>query len=844
VPHGTLLALFHFLGRMAMDHPLTVIVDDAHHADPASLRLLSYLGRRLRSLPVLLAISRRTDTGARIPQLDEIAAQPLCYSLRPRLLSDEGVTQLLRHITGSGDDKEIPPAYVAVASGNPLLGTTLFTALGCGDWPSATAHPAGMDSRHVAVLREQVRRVLRGQSATTYAAMQAMAVLGEGAPLQAYARLAGLDTPVFVQAVLTLGSAGLVSATPGGRNWSFTHRLVRDAVLADIPPEQRAQRHRHSARLLLDNGASAKRVAEHLRMARAPVTDGWLVAVLREAAREALLYNDPRRAIDLLKLCVSEECDPAADAEILFELGMAQAGVDVDASIRHLRLAADHLKDPHLQLTALTTVADGMFRVSRAMKALCPQVAHRGGADDDSDEPAMLREALRLLNSTSDAQSLRAAADECHLLDLPGDTPGERALLATRAAISVARARRIPEARAAARRVITRGMPAYDSFTFVLCAATALMYADRPDEAERVFAQVGEADQGPHGPFPPLVGIYAEASRRRGALQEALAATDLVLDHVPQEEAQHSTVLPAAVRVHTLLDQGDVAGAAATAARGFLLLPGARSWQWGEYLCAQGRLRLDQGDPQAALGNLRECGRNIGEWGSNPASSFWWFWAGKAHLALGDTVGARDRAEEAVAVARAADLPCALGMGLELLAATHGDRAAELSLLEEAKAALETSAAPLELTRVRVAYGSALYAAGHTKDARSVLRPALETAYELGAQGLYRQAHQALLATGARPRRPMLSGLGSLTPSESQVARQAAAGLSNLEIAALLFVTQRTVELHLTAVYRKLGLSGRRELSTVFDEAPAEGLARRHGRGGWAGARAASGPRR
>ncbi|WSQ06566.1 AAA family ATPase [Streptomyces sp. NBC_01231] len=847
VPHGTLLALYHVLCRMAMDHPLTVIVDDAHHADPASLRLLSYLGRRLHGLPVLLAISRCTDTGTHIPQLDEIAAQPQCHSLRPRLLSNAGVTQLLRHITGSGDDKEIPPVYLTVASGNPLLSSTLFTALRPDNWPSATAGPSDIDSRHVALLREQVLRVLRRQAATTCAAVQAMAVLGEGAPPQTYARLAGLDTPVFVQAVLTLASAGLVSATPSGRNWSFAHGLVRDAVLADIPPEQRAERHRHSARLLLDNGASAKCVAEHLRMAPAPVTDSWLVAVLREAAREALLYNDPRRAIDLLKLCVSEDTDPASDAEILFELGMAEAAVDVHASVRHLRLAADHLKNPQLELTALTTVADGMFRVPRSMQTLCPQTAHRLSAADDSNEPAMLREALRLLDLTKDARSLLSAADECRYLDLPGETPGERAVLAMQAVISVAWARRIPEARAAARRVITDGMAAYDSFTFLLTAATALLFADRPDEAERVFAHVGDTAPHPDGPLPPLVGIRAETSRRLGALEEALATTEIVLARVPEEKAHQSTALPAAVRVHTLLDQGDVAGAAAMVSRGFLRMPGGRTWQWDAYLCARGRLRLDQGDPEGALRNLRECGKDMRGWGSNPALSSWWFWAGKAHLALGDTERARAHAEEAVADARAAELPRALGMGLELLAAAHGDRGAELSLLEEAETALETSAAPLELTRVRVAYGSALHRAGHTKDARSMLRRALEAAYELGARGLYQEAHQALLATGARPRRPMLSGLGSLTPSEMQVAQQAAAGLSNLEISALLFVTQRTVELHLTSVYRKLGLSGRRQLHTALDGAPSERVARQRGRGssvGPAGARPAPRPRR
>ena len=77
-----------------------------------------------------------------------------------------------------------------------------------------------------------------------------------------------------------------------------------------------------------------------------------------------------------------------------------------------------------------------------------------------------------------------------------------------------------------------------------------------------------------------------------------------------------------------------------------------------------------------------------------------------------------------------------------------------------------------------------------------------------------------MLATGARPRRIALSGVESLTPSERRVAEFAASGPTNREIAQALFVTQRTIEVHLTSIYRKLGISSRSQLATALADSP------------------------
>ncbi len=129
------------------------------------------------------------------------------------------------------------------------------------------------------------------------------------------------------------------------------------------------------------------------------------------------------------------------------------------------------------------------------------------------------------------------------------------------------------------------------------------------------------------------------------------------------------------------------------------------------------------------------------------------------------------------------------------------------------------SPARLEHAKARTELGAALRRANRRSEAREHLRQALELATLCGAASLAAHAETELLATGARPRRVALSGVASLTPSERRVAEMAARGPSNREIAQTLFVTQRTVEVHLTSIYRKLAISSRSQLASAFGDA-------------------------
>jgi DNA-binding NarL/FixJ family response regulator len=143
-----------------------------------------------------------------------------------------------------------------------------------------------------------------------------------------------------------------------------------------------------------------------------------------------------------------------------------------------------------------------------------------------------------------------------------------------------------------------------------------------------------------------------------------------------------------------------------------------------------------------------------------------------------------------------------------------------LELLKEAVEVLSGSPAKLEHAKARTEFGAALRRANRRSQAREQLRQAVELATICGAASLAERAERELLATGARPRRIALSGVDSLTPSERRVAELAATGPTNREIAQTLFVTQRTVEVHLTSIYRKLGISSRSQLAAALGVSP------------------------
>jgi DNA-binding NarL/FixJ family response regulator len=201
----------------------------------------------------------------------------------------------------------------------------------------------------------------------------------------------------------------------------------------------------------------------------------------------------------------------------------------------------------------------------------------------------------------------------------------------------------------------------------------------------------------------------------------------------------------------------------------------------------------------------------------NPAVLAWRSHVALAELGLGRREEAQELAREEVELARAWGAPRAIAVALRTRGLAEGGSEG-IETLRESLSVLESSSAKLERARTMVELGAALRRANARVEARELLKEGLDLAVRSGAQPLVGRAEEELAATGARPRRRLISGVESLTASERRVARFAAEGLSNKDIAQTLFVTTKTVEVHLSNVYRKLGIGSRSELPQALGE--------------------------
>jgi DNA-binding CsgD family transcriptional regulator len=229
-------------------------------------------------------------------------------------------------------------------------------------------------------------------------------------------------------------------------------------------------------------------------------------------------------------------------------------------------------------------------------------------------------------------------------------------------------------------------------------------------------------------------------------------------------------------------------------------------------LDTRARLRLAQGRAREALDALRECARLLEVWKiRSPGRIPWRASAALALTSLGEPDEATRIALEEIELARRFELPRELGIALRAAGLVEGgDRGIEL--LAEAAQVLEASPAVLEHARALADLGAALRRRGQRSNAREPLRRALDLAHRCGATALADRARTELVATGARPRRAVVTGVDALTASERRVAEMAAEGLTNRQIAQALFVTEKTIEWHLGQAYRKLDIGSRSEL--------------------------------
>jgi len=228
------------------------------------------------------------------------------------------------------------------------------------------------------------------------------------------------------------------------------------------------------------------------------------------------------------------------------------------------------------------------------------------------------------------------------------------------------------------------------------------------------------------------------------------------------------------------------------------------------------------GDHEGALASAKSLGALLARLDvDSPTWAAWRSVAIEPLRALGRLDEARALARENVALCERAEVPDLLGEALRLLGETTADPSEGFAALERAVKVLADAEGRLTEGLARLSLGSALRRAGQRSRAREELLAGRALVAACGAAPLVEHAEAELAAAGSRTTRLDVTGAGALTASELRIAGLAAQGMSNTEIGRMLFVSHKTVETHLSRVYRKLGIDGRAGLAAAL-AAPGE----------------------
>jgi len=836
VPHGDVVgglldpsfAILHGLywlcANLARRFPLLLCIDDVHWADQASLRFLHYLARRLEELPIAaVAAARPAQSADGSPLLAALAADMPAEVVILPPLSEQAVAELVRLALGT----EVAPAFAAACheatGGVPFLVSELISAIaGQGIEPSAPACSRVAALAPPAVAHSVVQRLSRLSAAARRLA-SAAAVLGE-ADLRLAAGLANVDPGAAAHAADELAAAGILEGT---RPLRFVHPMVRGAVEANLTAGERAGLHAAAARRLAGEGATPDRVAAHLLLTD-PAGDDWVVDSLLPAARTAIANGAPDSAVAYLRRALAEPPSSRLCPEVLLELGFAESYAGDPQVMAHLERALDTAAGATAQVSATLALGRMLQVAGRVQESLEVFDRTRARLGTTERRAAFTLEGAALGAALLDAETADDAAQRIDRLrrqaeeeaDVP---PSVFGMLAFAAALSNEPAETTERLALRALDKAPKVLPeAVDRPPFFYHACIALTFAERYAGALTRFDEA-LADARRLGSLPHVLGLScyrALGHLRVGNLADAEADARVALETGPRLPGVHAAVA-LAVLVETLAERGEFEAAEAAEERYRLaeqfptLLHGAAA------LAARGRLRLAELRPAAALGDLLAAGDLLGRLRSpSPTAAPWRSDAALAHLALGAPAEARALTAEEVALAQACHGPRALGMALRAAGLAEGGRRG-IELLRQAERVLEGSGARLEHARAMTDLGAALRRAGSRAEGREILRPALDLAHRCGALALTERARTELIAAGGRPRRLVVSGLDSLTPSERRVAQLAAAGLSNHDIAQNLFITARTVEGHLTHAYQKLAVTSRDQLPAALAPSPA-----------------------
>ena len=828
------LAVLSLLSHAAEQQPLLCLIDDAQWLDQASAQVLTFAARRLavESVGMVFAVREPVDGG--FDGIEELVVTGLDDPDARRLL-DEGLTGPV--------DEAVRARLVAEAHGNPLALIELsggVTALDLAGGFRQTG-PAGVTGR----IEESFVRRIRCLDPDTRTALliAALEPVGDPALVLAAAGALGLGADAFAPALedglvefgarLTfrhplVRSAAVRCASSGDRR--SAHRTLADATDATTEPDRRAW-HRAEATIGLDEEVAAELVAS----AQRAQARGGMAAAAAFHARTAELTPD-RTMRSHRALTAAEDTFRAGamrDAARLLELvepGLLDARARARADLARARIVysttrgraapplllhAARALEPYDGDVAVTTYAEAL------LAALSTGSSARDGGGIDSVAAGILRaqppgplgaeshamlQALRGLailvrdGYPSAAPRLRKSLDV--FLDRAGLSEPVQPDASTAAEASAIDPRSDP--------ATARGRDARRLRPLPLACLLARVLLD--DEA------LGD-----------LSREFLEVSLREGAFSA-----------LPLAAAERTAFLLMSGRINDAQDLSEEAGAiiAATGTsqslyrrgwiasfRGDAVAKAEFTARWRERVTEHGEgqwfLTVAWLDAFLfnSLGRYEEALDAIERADGHPFDIGMAPWALSEHVEAAVRAGVPDRAGAPLARllehAEASGTDWALGLARRGAALVSEGDTADQSYVEAVERHGRTRVSTA-YARSRLVYGEWLRRHGRRVDARRHLRAAYDAFVAMGADALAERTRRELTATGEVVRRADTGPVDELTAQERQIARLASVGNTNPEIAALLFLSPRTVEWHLRKVFTKLGVSSRRQLAQAL----------------------------
>jgi DNA-binding CsgD family transcriptional regulator len=793
-------ALYWLAANLAADTPLVLLLDDLQWADPSSQEWLLYLARRLENLPLAVLTTWRTDDPETSTLLDRLRDESSTRRLTPQPLSPAGVATVVQATLNAAVDPAICEVVHRLTAGNPFLVAELLRELpGRGPPSVSEVERARPDS----VARGISRRMSRLSEAAR-ALGDAVAILGDGCELRHCAALAGLDERETIAATDELAGASILAPE---RPLRFEHPLLRAALHDAQPLQARDRAHLDAARLLAGEGQPAERIASHL-LSAPELADPWTAEQLEIAGQRALRRGAPAEAVRLLERALAEPPPSHRRAQLLLTLGRAEHYTRHGHARAHLEEAVELATESVVRSEAAWTLAANVAAdgdLAGYERVLLDAAAR--ARDDDRDQYLRLLALLAAgrsmghIDSNEAREAIRREAER-----ITGTTHGERLLLGVIAFERLTKDHTPHEAIALAEKALGDGELFHGGEIDAAPIGQALMVllvCDRLATArDAINAGLERATQ-----TGSLMARYifcflrCSAGWLAGDLEDSETYGRLALDLA--RDMPGLVPMATSYLARTLVDRGLIDEADELLQQGPGLLATNLYWSVLAHLReAQGR---HAEATQAALKLEHVPTAHHGISCAIP-------WRLQAAISLA-AVGEQSRATVLLTEQRPITKRWGVSRPIAALQRAEGLLHNNTNHLTHAIATLETTHAPLEQARTLIDLGAMRRRDNQRSQARAALRTGLDLAHRCGADLLVSRAIEELAACGARPRQILLTGIDSLTASERRVARLAAQGKSNPEIAQHLYVSRKTIESHLGAIYRKLDINSREQLA-------------------------------